>query len=133
MAYQLAFDSARRIARMTFQGRVIGAELTEAAGRLVACAGDGALDLVCDLREVSELALEADDLNKLLAAKLDGPAENADPRRDVILTRRPMDTLMANFYRVLAHRRGLPSLVCQTEEEARAWLGVTDLPEFAPT
>ena len=128
MPFRLALDTPRRLALMAFAGHVDGDEIVRASAELLHAAGDGPVDLVCDLTDVASLNLLPGDLDDILDAKLDGPATDADPRCDVVIAKRELDRLVARFYRLLAGRRGLPVHVCRTRQEACRWLGVAELP-----
>lgn len=129
MPYRLVLDASRRLALMTFAGDVDGNEITRASAELVRTAGDGALDVVCDLSEVGSLDLAPGDLEDILSVKLEGPPSDADLRRDVVIARRELDRLLARFYALLGRRRGLDIRICRTRAEARQWLGVEALPD----
>jgi hypothetical protein len=129
MPYRLALDAPRRLALMAFTGDVGGDEIVRASAELVRTAGDGPLDVVCDLSEVASLDLAPGDLEAILSVKLEGPPADADPRRDVVIARRELDRLLARFYALLGRRRGLDVRICRTREEARQWLDVEALPD----
>ena len=98
MPLPYVIEATQRVAVVTLSGRVTGADLAQAMQSIYADpAWHSGFNIIWDGLQITELIFERPDLADLIALQRSS-SERAGAGRDVIVTTRVIDEMMANMY-----------------------------------